>query len=69
VDGFIEGNGFTILKCNYRTPISDMANMRKADGSKRFPFLPNEVALNAMSEEELYNIVLKSAQVILDNKV
>jgi hypothetical protein len=66
MDGFIEGNGFSILKCDYRTPLVDMANMRKADGSKRFTFVPPVKELMAMSEEDLYNLVLKSAKVMLD---
>ena len=43
-----------------------MANMRKADGSKRFTFVPPVKELRTMSEEDLYNLVLKSAKVMLD---
>ena len=68
MDGFIEGNGFVMIKCEHKPPLIEMTKMKTADGKRRFPFLPDEEELSAMSEKQLYKIPLESAQVMLDNQ-
>jgi hypothetical protein len=52
LDGFLEGNGFVMVKSDLRGPLMDLSEMRNTDGKLRFPFLPSAEELSGMSPEE-----------------
>jgi hypothetical protein len=64
LEGFIDGNGFVLVKPDLKMYLMSLAQLRDDAGNEIFKFLPRPDQMECMNAAELQEIPLQSAEVM-----